>query len=94
MPARQSAPDPRSAAGMDWKQMASPHGYDQAEFSPGQSPRDYKRIKAHGPDEERLRLRSADEALEGPQSAPGVDGPWDSESDGLPTGGRSRLYRE
>lgn len=83
--------------GADWKQPSSPHGYDQPEFDPAQAPRDYKRTRVHGPDEERRHLRRVQEELdEAVVAAPASkDEPWDTEETGADTATPSpRLYRD
>lgn len=87
----------RTEPGADWKQPSSPHGYDQPEFDPSQAPRDYRRLRAHGPDEERRRLRLAQEGLDdaGNTVLPSRAEVWDQEEasnagDAPP----SRLYRD
>lgn len=85
-------------AGQNWKQMSSPHGYDQPEFEPGQAPRDFKRVRHHEPDDERRRLRNADADMEG--ASAGSETPpveksekWDDEDIRQVSFAR-RLYRD
>ncbi|MBA4791564.1 MAG: hypothetical protein AB1698_18085 [Pseudomonadota bacterium] len=84
-----------AAAREDWKAPSSPHGYDLCEFDPRQSARDERRTRTHQPDEERLRLRRAQAALD--TSLPGAaqDAPPGAEDDDdQEVSGTSRLYRD
>lgn len=82
----------------------APHGYDAGEFSPGESSRDFGGRRTRGPDEERLLLRAAHDAFEGPDRRPDADTPdadadavWDEDAgadlaaDAAPS---PRLYRD
>ncbi|MFG1346107.1 hypothetical protein V5F59_14525 [Xanthobacter autotrophicus DSM 431] len=80
---------------------ATPHGYDRAEFSPGESRRDFPRRRRPGPDEERRLLREAEAAFEGPDRRHDADVPrparWDRDAgEHLGSGKEAsrRLYRE
>ncbi|WP_127090782.1 hypothetical protein [Aquabacter cavernae] len=90
-------PAPTNARGgtQDWKTPSSPHGYDLCEFDPRQSARDERRMRTHEPDEERLRLRRAQAALDTKLPGPAQDvppGADDEENDEV--SGTSRLYRD
>ncbi|MDI4658454.1 hypothetical protein [Xanthobacter autotrophicus] len=76
----------------------APHGYDRAEFRPGESRRDYPR-RPRAPDEERRLLREAEAALAGSDRRLDIDidlSGSDGEGDRTPDGKvrPSRLYRE
>ncbi|MET3354695.1 hypothetical protein V5F34_12910 [Xanthobacter autotrophicus] len=95
--------EPRNApTSGSWPASASPHGYDRAEFRPGESRRDYPR-RPRAPDEEQRLLREAEAAFGGTDrrldidiDLAGSDGEGDREPDGneRPSERPSRLYRE
>lgn len=79
-------------------QDGCPHGYDAGEFAPSESRRDFPARRNRGPDEERLLLRAANEAFEGPDRRADVDADaqsWDGDEDVQEGEGPSpRLYRD
>ena len=81
-----------------WPAGATPHGYDQCEFSPEQCTRDFARSRRpREADEERRLLRLADAAIgdETGRDAQGTPAPaqWDAD-DTTVIDGSSRLYRD
>lgn len=79
-----------------WPAAAAPHGYDRAEFRPGESWRDYPPRRPRLPDEERRLLREAEAAFEGPDRRHDMDDaadPDDADHAAVPDPS-SRLYKD
>lgn len=92
MPSSPGAASPGAA----WRRGATPHGYDQPEFSPVESRRDFPRPrKRREADEERRQLRQAEAAFDGSDRPPSAEErSAASDVDGREPTGRSRLYRD